>query len=82
MAIEAKFGISLLGDINNDAVVNIADCSIVNVFGHTRFTGIYSLRDCDVNCNGVVNLADCSITNAIWMGKLGQNFTAVPCCLR
>lgn len=80
--VETEFGISLLGDINNDAVVNVADCSIVNVFWKTRSAGIYSLRDCDVNCDGVVNVADCSVTNAVWVGKLGRNFTAAPCRLR
>jgi hypothetical protein len=80
--VEAGFGISLLGDINNDAVVNVADRSIVNVFWQTGSAGVYSLRDCDVNCDGVVNVADRSVINIIWVGTLGRTSTAAPCCLR
>ncbi len=79
---EAEFGISLLGDINNDAVINVADRSIVNAFGQTGSAGSYSFRDCDINCDGVVNIADRSITNAVCIGTLGQNSTDAPCQLR
>jgi hypothetical protein len=79
---EAEFGISLLGDINNDTVVDVADRSIVNAFCKFGVAGSYSLRDCDVNCDGVVDVADRSITNAICVGTLGRNFTAAPCRLR
>ncbi|UCF44158.1 MAG: hypothetical protein JSV99_04365 [Planctomycetota bacterium] len=79
---EAEFGIALLGDINNDGVVNVADRSIVNAFWRTGAAGPYTLRDCDVNCDGVVNVADRSIANAIWRGILGQNSVSSPCPLR
>lgn len=79
---EAEFGISLLGDINNDAIVNVADRSIVNAFGRVGSAGSYSFRDCDINCDGVVNIADRSITNAVCVGTLGQNSTNAPCQLR
>jgi hypothetical protein len=79
---EIEFGVALLGDINNDTVVDVADCSIVNAFWQIGSAGSYSLRDCDVNHDGVVDVADCSITNAIWRGILGQNHIGVLCHLR
>jgi hypothetical protein len=79
---EAEFGIALLGDTNNDGVVNVADRSIANAFWRTGSAGAYTLRDCDVNCDGVVNVADRSIANAIWRGILGQNSVSAPCPLR
>jgi predicted outer membrane repeat protein len=79
---EAEFGIALLGDINNDGVVNVADRSIANAFWRTGSAGAYTLQDCDVNCDGVVNVADRSITNAVWRGILGQNSVSSPCPLR
>jgi hypothetical protein len=79
---EGQFGIALLGDINNDGVVNVADRSIANVFWRTGSAGAYTLRDCDLNYDGVVNVADRSIANAIWRGILGQNSVSSPCPLR
>jgi hypothetical protein len=79
---EAEFGIALLGDTNNDGVVNVADRSIANAFWRTGSAGPYTLRDCDVNCDGAVNVADRSIANAIWRGILGQNSVSGPCPLR
>ncbi|UCF42416.1 MAG: right-handed parallel beta-helix repeat-containing protein [Planctomycetota bacterium] len=79
---EAEFGIALLGDTNNDGVVNVADRSIANAFWRTGSAGPYMLRDCDVNCDGVVNVADRSIANAVWRGILGQNSVSSPCPLR
>jgi hypothetical protein len=79
---EVEFGISLLGDVNNDAVVDVADRSIVSTFWMSGFVGSYSLLDCDVNRDGVVDVADRSIVNAVWVGTLGRSFTKVPCCLR
>ena len=58
---EGQFGTALLGDINNDGVVNVADRSITNAFWRTGLAGAYTLRDCDVNCDGVVNVADRSL---------------------
>ena len=79
---EMEFGIALLGDINNDGVVNVADRSIANAFWRTGSAGAYTLRDCDVNCDGAVNVADRSIVNVIWRGILGQNSVSAPCPLR
>ncbi|UCF42370.1 MAG: right-handed parallel beta-helix repeat-containing protein [Planctomycetota bacterium] len=79
---EVEFGIALLGDTNNDGVVNVADRSITNAFWRTGSAGAYTLRDCDLNCDGVVNVADRSIANAIWRGILGQNSVSSPCPLR
>jgi hypothetical protein len=58
---EAEFGIALLGDVNNDAIINVADRSIANAFWRMGSAGPYTLRDCDVNCDGIINVADRSI---------------------
>ena len=79
---EAQFGIALLGDVNNDGVVNIADRSIINAFWRTGAAGSFSLRDCDLNCDGVVNVADRSIVNSVWRGVFGQNSVSNPCPYR
>ncbi len=79
---EKEFAIALLGDVNNDGVVNVADRSITNVFWRTGSAGPYTLKDCDMNCDGVVNVADRSITNAIWRGLLGSTSVSQPCPLR
>jgi hypothetical protein len=79
---EAYFGIALLGDVNNDGVVNVADRTIINSFWHDGLAGGFTLQDCDINCDGGVNVADRSIANAIWRGVLGQNLVAVPCPYR
>jgi len=79
---EADFGIALLGDVNNDGVVNVADRSIMNAFWRTGAAGSFTLRDCDLNCDGTVNVADRSIANAIWRGALGQNSVSTPCPFR
>jgi len=68
---ETGFGTALLGDINNDCVVNIADRSIINAFWKNGSAGPYLLRDCDLNCDGIVNVADRSIEDAIYQGTLG-----------
>jgi hypothetical protein len=79
---EAQFGIALLGDINNNSVVNAADRGIINAFWRTGAAGPFTLRDCDINCNSVVNAADRGIANAIWRGALGQNSVSAPCPFR
>lgn len=79
---EADFGIALLGDVNNDGVVNIADRSIINAFWRTGAAGSFTLNDCDLNCDGAVNVADRSVANAIWRGSLGQNSVSSPCLFR
>ena len=79
---EADFGIALLGDVNNDGVVNVADRGIINAFWRTGAAGSVTLKDCDLNCDGTVNVVDRSIANAIWRGSLGQNFVSSPCPLR
>jgi len=79
---EVQFGIALLGDVNNDGVVNVADRSIINAFWQTGWAGDFSLRDCDLNCDGVVNVADRSVVNAVWRGVLGQDAVSICCPLR
>jgi len=76
---DARFGICLLGDINNDCLVDLADRSIINAFWKGIIPGNCALRDCDVNCDGTVDLADRSIVNAIWKGTLCQNEIGFPC---
>jgi len=79
---EAQFGIALLGDVNNETNVNLADRSIINAFWRTGSAGSFTLRDCDINSDGPVNLADRSIANAVWRGSLGQNSVSQPCPFR
>ena len=79
---EARFGIALLGDANNDGIVNVADRGIINAFWQTGSAGDFTLRDCDLNCDGYVNVADRGIVNAIWQGALGQNSVSNPCPYR
>jgi len=79
---EAEFGIVLLGDVNNDAVVNVADRGIINALWQAGSAGDFTSRDCDLNCDGIVNVADRSIANAIWRGVLGANSVSEACPLR
>jgi len=79
---EAQFGIALLGDANNDGVVNVADRAIINAFWRTGSAGPYTFTDCDINCDTAVNVADRSIANAVWRGVLGQNKVTNSCSLR
>jgi len=79
---EAQFGIALLGDANNDGVVNVADRAIINAFWRTGAAGPYTFTDCNINCDTAVNVADRSIANAVWRGVLGQNSVTSPCSLR
>jgi hypothetical protein len=79
---DANFGICLLGDVNNDCVVDLADRSIINAFWKGIIPGNCALRDCDVNCDGTVDLADRSIVNAVWKGTLCQNRIELPCPCR
>jgi len=79
---EADFSIALLGDVNNDAVVNVAGRSTINAFWRNGAAGGFTLRDCDLNSDGAVNVADRGIANAIWRGELGQNSVSSPCPLR
>lgn len=79
---QAEFGIALLGDVDNDGSVDVADRSIVNTFYQTGSAERFSLRDCDMDCDGFVDLADRSITNAIYRGVLGQNQVSGSCPFR
>ncbi len=79
---EAEFGIALLGDANNDGVVNVADRSIVNAFWRLGAAGPFTFDDCNVNGDTAVNVADRSIANAVWRGVLGQNSVSAPCPFR
>ncbi|UCH51722.1 MAG: trypsin-like peptidase domain-containing protein [Chloroflexota bacterium] len=76
---EIDFGIALLGDVNNDTVVNAADRAIINTFWRDGTAGSFTLRDCDLNCDGVVNAADRAIANLVWRGYMGQNSVTNPC---
>jgi len=79
---EQEFGIALLGDVNNDGIVDVADRSIINAFWRAGSAGKFTLRDCDLNCDGIVDVADRSIANAIWRGTLCQNEASSPCPFR
>jgi hypothetical protein len=79
---EAQFGIALLGDVNNDKVVNVADRSIINAFWRLGAAGSFTFTDCNINSDSAVNVADRSIANAVWRGVLGQNSVTGPCPLR
>ncbi len=79
---QAQFGIALLGDANNDGVVNVADRSIINAFWRLGAAGPFTFNDCNVNGDTAVNVADRSIANAIWRGVLGQNSVSAPCPFR
>jgi len=79
---QLQFGIALLGDVNNDRVVDVADRGITNAFWRTGSAGPFTLADCDVNCDGLIDVADRSITNAIWRGLLGSNSITNSCPLR
>ena len=79
---EQEFGIALLGDVNNDGIVDLADRSIINAFWQTGSAGTFTLRDCDLNCDGIVDVADRSIANVVWRGTLCKNEVTYPCPLR
>jgi len=79
---EAQFGVALLGDVNNDTVVNVTDRSIINVFLRTGSAGSFTTEDCDINGDGSVNVTDRSIANAVWRGTLGANSVTAPCPFR
>jgi hypothetical protein len=79
---EAKFGVALLGDVNNDGKVDMVDRVIINSFLQTGSAGPYTMRDCDLNCDGAVNPPDYVLVEAIWQGMLGQNSVSAPCPLR
>jgi hypothetical protein len=79
---EAQFGIALLGDVNNDKIVNLIDRIIMNVYWRNGSAGDFTFRDCNIDCNGRVNLIDRIIANLIWRGKLGSASVSQPCPLR
>jgi hypothetical protein len=79
---EQKFGIALLGDVNNDCRVDLADRSIINAFWRTGSAGKFTLRDCDLNCDGTVDVADRSIANVIWQGTPCLKEVSQPCPFR
>jgi len=76
---EQEFGVALLGDVNNDSLVNVADRGIINTYWRTGISGSFDINDCDINCDGVVNVADRGISNLIWRGMLGDNNVTNPC---
>jgi len=79
---EVKFGIALLGDVNNDGVVNLKDRQMANDFWQTGAATGLELRDCDVNCDDTVNLKDRSIINDVWQEEIGENSVSNPCPFR
>ena len=79
---EAQFGIALLGDVNNDKMVNVIDRIIMNAYWRTGSAEPFTFRDCDINCDDSVNVIDRIIANAIWRGKLGSGSVSQPCPLR
>lgn len=79
---EKVFGIALLGDVNNDCRVDLADRSIINAFWRTGSAGKFTLRDCDLNCDGTVDVADRSIANVIWQGTPCMKKVSQSCPLR
>ncbi|MHC4646550.1 MAG: dockerin type I domain-containing protein [Planctomycetota bacterium] len=79
---ESEFAVALLGDVNNDGIVDVADRSITNTFWRTGSAATFTLRDCDLNCDGTVDVADRSIVNAIWHGTLCAGGPANPCPMR
>ena len=79
---ELQFGIALLGDVNNDSVVNVADNSIINAFWKTGSAAQFTLRDCDINCDDTADITDCNLIDAVWQGLIGQNSVSAPCPLR
>ena len=79
---EQEFGIALLGDVNNDTRIDVADRSIINAFWRSGPIGKFTLRDCDLNCDGVVDVTDRTIANVLWRGTPCQNKITSPCPLR
>jgi hypothetical protein len=76
------FGIALLGDIDNNGVVDMQDRWLVNNFWQLGPTELLSLNDCDVNCDGVVDVTDRNIVNFIYQGAFGHNAVRNPCLIR
>lgn len=79
---ESEFYICLLGDVNNDAVVDVADRAIINAFIKTGVAGNFTVLDCDLNGDGVVDVSDRAIVVAICKGVLGRNSFGIPCPIR
>ena len=79
---EQEFGIALLGDVNNDTRIDVADRSIINAFWRSGPIGKFTLRDCDLNSDGVVDVIDRTIANVLWRGAPCQNKITSPCPLR
>jgi hypothetical protein len=79
---EVEFGMALLGDVNNDTLVDVADTTIINAFWQTGSAGDFTLQDCDINSDNIVDVADITIANAVWQGTLCQNCVSNPCPFR
>jgi hypothetical protein len=78
----AQFGIALLGDVNNNRMVNVTDRIIMNAYWRRGSAEPFTFRDCDIDCNGYVNVVDRIIANSIWRGKLGSASVTVSCPFR
>ncbi|MHC5061443.1 MAG: DNRLRE domain-containing protein [Planctomycetota bacterium] len=79
---EAQFGIALLGDINNDAKVNVQDRALINSFWRTGSAANCTFRDCNIRCDSRINVIDRAVLNAVWRGRIGSNQASAPCPLR
>ena len=79
---ESEFYICLLGDANNDGVVDVIDRAIINAFVKTGVAGPFTLVDCDINCDGLVDVTDRAIIVAISQGTLCGGSVSVPCPVR
>jgi len=79
---KAEFGIALLGDVNNDGLVDVADRGIIHAFWLAGAAGHFTFKDCNINCDTEVDVADRGIVHAIWLGALGQDSVSNPCPLR
>jgi parallel beta-helix repeat protein len=79
---EKQFGIALLGDINNDARVNVIDRALINSFWRTGSAANCTFRDCNIRCDSRINVIDRAVLNAVWRGTIGSNSKTTPCPLR
>ena len=83
---QAQFGIALLGDVNNDRMVDIVDRSMINAYLRGNPPGFITMRDCDVFCDSaeVVDIIDKSVINAILRGTVDiePDEVSVPCPFR
>jgi len=79
---ERQFAIALLGDVNNDAMVDLFDRVIFNAFWKGE-SAPATFEDCDLSSDGLsVDLTDRVILNAVWGGDIGSTSVGAKCPLR